>query len=270
MSLDDYKKLKATQVDYFFRGINFESIGKNGKEFPLVDKNLIIDGNLYNIDYINSSKNYRRVAQSFLVDLKSLGYEFFHTDLCFSNSIAEVDMAVNKLVVNIMKRLEAFKLEVMDDFHSKLDKKSRLSFQIPELNFINIKIGDKVFSWLRSGNRSLENEIEVFDELRPIMHMICFLPELEKIEIKRYQEAKQKKDELCSMLMDLSKYLDIGTPAYKRVAQNYQKLYKSRNIEEIFYLFEQTVDYISQVTGIDLEELKEQIRGSSDKPKRTK
>lgn len=185
MKLSEYREIKLNEVDYFFRGIHFENIGK--KNAPIIDS-MVIEGEFVNLDFINQNKLWRKLIESALIDIK--GYrselEFIYLDNFQSHTATElkkeIDTAVGQFYNKVINRLNELNNTFLKVFYKdKTNKKNGASLLDTSLNFFKINSGNNIYDWgsKETSNRKERNP-EVVDDLRLILLYIYTLPKMLK------------------------------------------------------------------------------------------
>lgn len=221
MNLNEYKRNKIKEVDFFLRGIYFDNINTK-------DKKIIIDlslncGEDLSLDCEKFFNTYRNATEMFLLRIKELRGEFIYTDLEFAGTKEEVDLAVKALIDNIRNELNNYKATIMKEvFGSPRVAKSNgvdvllnpieYSLLNTGLNFINIKIGNDIFQAYRDGTEA-EKETVVVDNLNIMIVYVYTITCM----------IKDKKDKQ-------SYFIDYVSDNFKVTDPNYLDIHKLRNV----------------------------------------
>lgn len=196
--LEDYKKQKIREVEYFLRGIRLDNIKKN-------DEKIILGVTPEANDFFNKPGLSRSYTELFLANLSTYKTELYFTDLEFASTKEEMDYAVLKFVNKVKSALEEYKTNIIKAyFHEK--KEEDLGYIDPRelsnvkesnyintgLNFIKIKIGDKEYAFVRSP-RDAEQKEKVVDNLNRMIIYVYFL-------VCIIQDKKEKKEEFIDFV----------------------------------------------------------------------
>lgn len=230
MNLNEYKELKKKEIEHFFRGIYFENIGKNGEEGKPYD--IIIENGIYDLDFINTNKVYRKIIEETLRNIKSYCTDVRDTGIEFSTSKEEVDKEVETFVENVMSEMTKLKEKILDKFYrEKSSKKEQSSLLDTNLDIIDIKLGKQVYS-KNNNNSQEENNEMIIDDIRNILAYVVSLPNIIK-------DKKNKLQEVHNLI--LSNY-EVGTIPYMQVLNHYGKIYKERNYQNFNTQYNEIMD----------------------------
>ena len=182
MNLNEYKKIKLDEVDYFLKGIYFENINKN---YEIIIENMLIEDKLHELEFINQNEICRELTESTLLNISAYRTELVDTYLEMSYSKEDVDKEINKFIEKVMIELNKLKNNVVNKLYiEKNSKKDQATLLNTNLDIFKIKIGNQNYNWKEDENSKSkkirkniqEEELLVADDLRMIIYYIYALP----------------------------------------------------------------------------------------------
>ena len=207
-NLEEYKKLRGKEVEYFLRDINFSNIVKR-------DTKIIEYASPECSAFFNEVGPIRFITEEFLIRVKEYYGILINTDFEFASSKEEVDAAIKVFVDKVRKDLDEYKYTIIKQSFIDKDKikekyisiNNHNEYNVKEgnlislgLNFMKIQIGDKVFGVPKTG-REAEKEEVVLDNLNIMLVYVYCL-------IGMINDKKNKKDELIDFTAMKFKVID--------------------------------------------------------------
>lgn len=251
-NLNEYKKMKIKELQYFFKGVNFKNIQKDG--------GVIIDNVTPECsNFFNGNNPSHLITLEFLKRIKENYYNLVFTDLEFSSSKEEVDYAILQFVSNLRRELDEYKLtlikqefipeEKIDKGHISIGKHQK--YRVREdnlinlgLNFIKLQIGENVYSFPKTGNEA-EKEDKVADELNSIMIYIYLL----------ISSIKDKKEKLSEFVDTVSANIDVKDPRYLEMMRMQYTLLNIKNFDDFILEYEKLIDEVKKSSLQDMSQV---------------
>lgn len=241
LNLNEYKKMKTNDLKYFFRGVNFKNINKEGSV-------VIDDVTPECSEFFNGNNPSCRITEEFLKRIKENYNNLIFTDLEFSSSKEEVDYAILQFVSNIRRELDEYKLTLIKQEFVPKEKIEKDYISIGEhqkysvrednllymgLNFIKLRIGENIYSMPKTGHEA-EKEDKVADDLNLIMIYIYLL-------ISAIKDKKQKISEFVDVV---SENIDVKDPKYLEMMRMQFSLLNIKDYEEFILKYEEMIEKI--------------------------
>lgn len=240
-NLNEYKKMKINELKYFFSGINFKNVNKEGK--------IIIDCATPECSEFFNGKNLSRcITEEFLKRIKEYYYDLIFTDLEFSTSKEEVDSSIMRFIGSLRRELDEYKLTVIKQEFVPKEKMEKEYISISEhekyrvrennllymgLNFLKLQIGQNVYSFPKTGNEA-EKEDKVADDLNSIMIYIYLL----------ISAIKDKKEKLSEFVDTVSANIDEKDPRHLEMMRMQYTLLNIKNFDDFTLEYEKSIEKV--------------------------
>lgn len=257
MNINEYKKNKIKEVDFFLKGIRFENIG-------VKDKEIILGLTPECSDFFNKEESYRELTEKFLNKIKEYYTELIHTNIEYAQTNEEIDLEIKKFVDQIRNEINYYKHTLIKvAFQSNKEEKIIID-DLPEvkeknlintgLNFIKIKIGNKSYSVPKTGSEA-EKEDAIVDNLIPIMIYVYILK-------GNIEDKKQKQEEFIDFVAE---NFSVTDEEYLKVRRMQGIFLNEKDYETFLQKYNDTIADI--VTMIIEREQKIEINQNESKPK---
>ena len=207
MNLNEYKANKIKEIDYFLRGIHPENIG-------IKDKKIISGLTPLCSNFFNGSGHYRKITEVLLNKINGCYIELVNTNIEFASSIEEVDLEIKKFVDLVRKYINDYKHLLIKLAFQPVKEDGIVFDELQEvkeknlinmgLNFINFKIGDKIYQTAKLGNEA-ENEDAILDNLS---YMIIYIYAIKGM----IEDKKEKLDEFIDFVATNYDVKDVRYP----------------------------------------------------------
>lgn len=251
MNINEYKRNKIKEIKEFLKGIKFENIG-------IKDKKIILGLTPECSDFFNKDEVYRNITESFLNKIYGYYIELIDTNIEYATSIEEIDFEVKKFEDKVRNETTNYKNSLIKAAFTTNKEEQIVIEELPEvkeknllntgLNFIKIKIGDKVYSTAKTGGEAEKEDVEVEN----LSHMIIYI----YILINNIQDKKEKQEEFIDFIAENfsvkdKEYIELrklqgiflNEKNYESFLQKYSKV-----IEEITTMIKARENKISEGT----------------------
>lgn len=176
MNINEYKQNKKREVKQFLEGLKFDNIGINNKK--------IISGLTPECsDFFNRGDLYRSLTERFLNNIHEEYINLIDTNIEYASTVEEIDYEIKKFVDNVKNIINDYKYNLIKAVFIQKKEEGIIIDNLPEvkeknllytgLNFIKIKIGDKIYSSPKIG-REAEKEDVTVDNITPIIIYILY------------------------------------------------------------------------------------------------
>lgn len=283
MSLEEYKRMRLEEVEYFFRGINFKNNGKdktvydeNGirvgkKNLKLVDS-IEINGNKYDAGIINRDKKYRELLVA-AINKISIMYSNLRDNLMsdnknfFLDGKATVDEMVKNFIDGVMVVLNELKNAILGKLQNDEEIRPNDSYVSSDLDFFKISLGNDndVFDWIKERNspqadaRVVKENDVVVDSFSSILFHIYCLP----LGIKKTAELKSKLLNTLSSILN-SDFIKAKVKLGREISFCYGYVNKAKSVDDALNKFNKLVSFFGgiliKMSGIALEKLDDDKR----------
>lgn len=240
-NLNEYKKMKINELQYFFRGINFKNVNKEGS--------IIIDYATPECsEFFNGKNSSRCITEEFLKRIKENYNDLIFTDLEFSGSKEEVDSSIMRFIGSLRRELEEYKLTLITQEFVPEEKIEKKYISISEhekyrarennllymgLNFIKLQIGQNVYSLPKTGNEA-EKEDRVVDNLNIIIIYMYALISM----------IRDKKEKLSEFVDTVSANINVKDSRYPEMMRMQFTLLNIKNYDDFVMEYNELIEKI--------------------------
>lgn len=195
MNINLYKINKIKEINYFLREIHPENIGTKDKE--------LISGLTHECSYFfNSGDQYRKLTEMLVRSIYGCYIELVDTNIEFASSTEEVDLEIKKFIFTIRNKINEFKhllikvvfqpVKTEGVTFEKLQEVREKNLINMGLNFIEFKIGDKIYKAAELGNEAEKKSLTTDN----ISDMISYIYRIKGM----IEDKKQKNQEFVDFV----------------------------------------------------------------------